>query len=225
MSVLLDQRVDVITQPFLVVCEGFSDAKFIAKLIERIGITNCNVGCPSKLGGHGDGKDAIRSYLGAVRTSVTLGKARLQGVLVVADADGDTNDIFTAIADGLEETGFHRPSGSFQIEGNPVRSAIFLIPGENRNGTLEHILWDAAVQKNPMAEECVDNFAKCMGDVLASCSENQQAKIKMSALVAVSCKGNPWASSAMMWSDIGNPVPIDSTCFSDISDFLVRFTS
>jgi hypothetical protein len=217
--------VDVIPQPFWVVCEGFSDAKFITKLIEHAGITNCNVGCPSRTGGHGDGNSAVPSYLQAVKAAVAVGKANLNGILVVADANGDQQKIFTNMADGLERAGFHRPSNCFLIEGTPVRSGIFLIPGEGRNGTLEHILWEAAVQKNPSVEGCVESFTKCMGDVLASCSENQGAKIKMSALVAASCAGNPWASSAMMWSDNGNPVPIDSGCFSHISDFLVKFTS
>jgi hypothetical protein len=63
------------------------------------------------------------------------------------------------------------------------------------------------------------------GDVLASSNQNQQAKMKMSALVAVSCKDNPWGSAAMIWSDDGNPVPIDSSCFSHIADFLKAFTS
>jgi hypothetical protein len=225
MSILLDQKVNVIPHPFLVICEGYSDAKFIAELIKHIGITNCNVGCPSRTGGHGDGKGAIPSYLEAVRASIEAGKAKLQGILVVVDADGNEEEIFTGIADGLEGAGFHRPSNSFRVEGDRVRSAIFLIPGEHRNGTLEHILWDAAVQKNPSVEGCVESFTKCMGDVLASCSENQRAKIKMSALVAASCKDNPWASCAMIWSDRGNPVPMDSDCFSHISDFLVNFTS
>lgn len=225
MNILLDHRVEVIPLPFLVVCEGYSDAKFITKLIEHAGIINCNVGCPSRAGGHGEGKDAIPPYLEAVRASIDLGKAKLQGILVVADANGDKENIFMAMAEALGRAGFHRPSKSFLIEGTPVRSAVFLIPGEGRNGTLEHALWEAAVQKNSSIEECVESFMKCMGDVLVSCSDNQRAKMKMSALVAASCKTNPWASSAMIWGDNGNPVPIDSSCFSHISDFLVKFTS
>jgi hypothetical protein len=225
MSILLDHRVNVIPHSFLVVCEGYSDAKLITKLIEHAGITNCNVGCPSRTGGHGEGKDAVAPYLEAVRTSIDLGKAKLQGILVVADANGDPDKIFTAMAEALNRAGFHKPSKSFLIEGTPVRSAVFLIPGEGRNGTLEHVLWEAAVQKKPIIEGCVETFMKCMGDVLDSCSDNQRAKMKMSALVAASCKDNPWASSAMIWSDGGNPIPIDSSCFSHVSDFLVAFTS
>jgi hypothetical protein len=163
MSILLDQRVDAIPHPFLVVCEGYGDAKFITKLIEQVGITNCNVGCPSAAGGHGQGKGAILPYLEAVRALIDLGKAKLQGVLVVADANGDDKRSFNAVAEALAKAGFHRPSKCFQIEGTPIRSGCFLIPGEGRNGTLEHILWDAAIQKNPSIEGCVESFAKCMG--------------------------------------------------------------
>jgi hypothetical protein len=54
-------------------------------------------------------------------------------------------------------------------------------------------------------------------------SPNAQAKMKMSAIVAAYCKDNPWASAALMWSDVGNPVPIDSTCFDQLSGFLAAF--
>lgn len=112
------------------VCEGFSDAKLITELIKRAGITNCNVGCPSTSGGHGEGKDAIPSYLQPIQTLVALGKAKLQGILVVADADGDGRKIFSATAKALEDAGFHRPSRCFKIEGTPVCSAVFFWRGE-----------------------------------------------------------------------------------------------
>jgi hypothetical protein len=225
MSILLDHRVDVIPHPFLIVCEGFSDAKFIVNLLRREAITNCNVGCPSRAGGHGDGKTAIPSYLQAVNTSIILGKANLRGLLVVADTDGNEEEIFADMAKALEDAGFHRPVKCFQMGGDAIRTAIFLIPGEGRTGTLENILWDAAVQKNPLVEECVEAFAKCIGDPLSSCTENQKAKIKMSALVAASCRDNPWASAAMIWHSDGNPVPIESSCFSHVTNFLVDFTN
>ena len=73
--------------------------------------------------------------------------------------------------------------------------------GEGRNGTLEHILWEAALKLNPTIEACVDAFSLCMGGKMDTASENQRAKMKMSAIVAASCKDNPWASAAMIWSD------------------------
>jgi hypothetical protein len=223
MSILLPHKPDTIPQPFVVVCEGFSDAQFVVSLLSHVGIQNCNVGCPSRAGGFADGKDAIPQYLKAVAALLAVGKAALTGILVVADTDGDATAIFNALASGLANAGFHRPPRPFHIEGKPIRSGVFLIPGAGRTGTLEHILWDAAIQQHPNARDCVEEFAKCMGDALSPASENERAKMKMSALVALSCRTNPWASAAMIWKDSGNPVPIESPCFQPVTDFLRAF--
>jgi hypothetical protein len=74
---LLPQEVKTLTSQKLIVCEGYSDAIFICKLLEFNDITNCCVGCPSERGGHGMGEGAITSYLRAVRALVDQRKANL----------------------------------------------------------------------------------------------------------------------------------------------------
>jgi len=225
MSYILPHSIDKIPHPFIAVCAGMGDARFISSLLNLRKITNCSVGCPSDKGGHGMGKEAILSYLRAVQAAMKTGKAALRGLVVVADADVNPDQRFTEIADAIRDAGFPVPTKAFSIEGDPLRVGVYIIPGVGRTGTLEHLLWDAALKHNPAIENCVDNFSMCMGGKIAAASENKQAKMKMSAIVAASCQDNPWASPALIWSDKGNPVPIDSECFSHCSDFLVQFTS
>jgi hypothetical protein len=225
MSSILPHEINSIPQPFLVVCEGYGDVRFIDALLEFKKIRNCNVGCPSQKGGFGTGKDAIPSYLKAIQTAVLSKKALLQGILVIADADEDAADSFNLMVTALTSAKFSAPSAPFSIEGSPLRVSIFLMPGQGRNGCLEHILWDAAVGKTPTVEQCVKDFSVCTGGHIMAASSNFQAKMKMSAVVAAFCKDNPWASAGLMWSDAGNPVPIESTRFDEISTFLATFVA
>jgi hypothetical protein len=225
MKALLPQEVTEVPLPFVIVCEGMGDVRLVCELVEHKGITNCNVGCPSKISVKAEGKDGIPSYLGGIRTLIGVGKAAIRGILVVADADDNIQASFSKMADALDNAGFPRPTEAFKLDGDPVRSGIFLIPGRGRTGTLEHLLWDASIKKNPKLEKCVRAFCRCTGGYINAAPPNKRAKMRMSAVVAAHCYDNPWASSALMWSSKNNPVPIDSPCFEELADFLAAFTA
>jgi hypothetical protein len=225
MSGILLHEIKEIPEPFVVVCEGYGDLRFIYALIQFKNITNCSLGCPSQKGGFGTGKAAIPSYLKGIQTTILRKKANLQGVVVIADADDDRAASFDLMVEALQSAKFPVPAAPFSIEGNPLRVGIFLLPGPGKNGCLEHILWDAVVRKTPTVEQCVADFSTCTGGHITAASENQRAKMRMSALVAAFCKDNPWASPGLMWSDGGNPVPINSVCFNELAAFLTQFTT
>jgi len=225
MKLMLPHLVDKIPHPFLIACEGYGDAVFFCALLEHMKIANCNVGCPSRAGGHGTGVEAISKYLQAVQSSIQLGKATLRGILVVPDADRNATTRFTEMSGYLTGAGFAAPSKAFSMEGNPLKSGVFIMPGDGKTGTLEHLLWEAAITKNPKLKKCVDKFCRCTGGHINSASSNAKAKMQVSAIVAAHCQGNPWASPAMIWHEKDNPIPIDSPCFKDIADFLVAFTT
>ncbi len=125
---------------------------------------------------------------------------------------------------GLSLATFPVPRSPFSIEGNDFRVAAYLMPGEGKTGTLEHLLLDAAFAKVASLQKCLDDFSTCTG-ALRSSKPNNLAKMRMSALAAAFCEDNPWCSANTMWSDKKNPVPIDSACFNHIGDFLTRFAS
>jgi hypothetical protein len=226
MSALLAQKFDQIPHPFLVVCEGYGDARFICSLLKHKNITNCNVGCPSDTGGHGSGISAIAKYLESVRGVIQAGRGSLNGVAVVVDSDLNANDGFKTICEALEAAQFQKPSKAFSIEEkNSFRSGIFVIPGKGKTGTLEHLLWEAVIEKNPSIENCAGTFCQCVGGHIDAATENQKAKMKLSSTLGAHCKSNPWTSLGLVWKQPENPIPIESKKFLEIADFLLKFTT
>ncbi|MGD0510855.1 MAG: DUF3226 domain-containing protein [Candidatus Micrarchaeaceae archaeon] len=217
MTYELEREVKDIPSPFLVVCDGYSDVRLIDKLLQHHHISNCRVGCKSD-------KFApnLRSYLAAIKGVANLQSRLIRGVLVVMDADKSPKSAFVTACEALEYAEFPVPSKPFVIEELNPRVAIYIVPGIKRKGTVEHLLLEAAYKKNPRAEKCTDEFFRCIGN--ARSTANAKAKMRMSALVAATCTGNPWASAAMMWSDKPNPVPINSSCFKHLVGFPKQFS-
>jgi hypothetical protein len=212
-----------IPSPFFIACEGMSDARLIDELLQHLGIENCRVGCPSRDSVGGEGKDSLPKYLANVQNVLQQRNTALEGILVIADADDSRETSFTAVKKALQFAEFPVPLKPFSIEELKPRAAVYLIPGEGRDGTLEHILLEAAFAKNNKLEGCINTFLECIGNV--DCTPNKDAKMRMSSLIGATCQDNPWASAAVIWSETHNPVPIDSPSFDHLSDFLRRFSA
>ncbi|MGA7078160.1 MAG: hypothetical protein WBP70_19265 [Terriglobales bacterium] len=117
-----------------------------------------------------------------------------------------------------------RPSEAFEVvqDDKGVKVAVYLVPGKGDSGTLEHLLLRAVFATLPNLEKCLDEFSGCIKAPKAP-NMNVEAKRKMSALSAMFCTENPWCSANLMWSDKGNPVPIDSPSFKHLWDFIAAF--
>jgi hypothetical protein len=219
----------VLKAGYLIVCEGMGDAYLIDCLLKHNQIDNCHVGCPSNVNVGGSGKDKIPEYLALLQTASALQKIPIDGILVVGDADKSHKQAVEALKQALVIAQFPAPTNAFQIEvfqhgGRPLRVALYVIPGPGRDGTLEHLLLEAAYGKSPAKQPCVEQFLDCIGRP-KDASDNEIAKMSMSALVGASCRKNPWASSALVWKDKHNPVPIDSHSFDDLLDVLRKFSA
>ena len=120
MTFIQPRTLDLLPQPFFIATEGMGDARFIDELLKFKGITNCSVGCPSRESSKGKtGKDAFPDYFAAIQTTRRrVNSARLQGLLVVADADENADKAFGAITTGLGLAAFPTPQKPFSIEGN-----------------------------------------------------------------------------------------------------------
>jgi hypothetical protein len=216
----------VLPHPFFIATEGMGDARFVDELLQFRTITTCSVGCPSTVSAGGTGKNAFTKYFLAIQTARARAQSvPLRGLLVIADANGDANRSFNAIAKALEDAQFPKPPRAFEIaQVNGFKVAVYLVPGEGETGTLEHLLLRSVFAKSPDLENCLDAFSSCTGG-LKSSKPNAQAKMRMSALAATFCAENPWCSAAAMWSDRGNPVPINSDSFRHLGDFLAALVT
>lgn len=209
------------TRAYVIVCEGLRDAGFISALLVRNKIDVYDVGCPSKNIGGGQGKDKIGKYLQALAANPT----GLQGVVVVADTDGSARITFRQMASAFGSVAplLPIPTKPFAVTGGNVRSAVFLIPKKGTRGTLEHLLLEAAFEKEPKMKECLERFCRCAGGSAQGWTTNNRAKMKVAALIAASCKQNPACSTAYVWAQAGNPFPISSSSFDHITSFLIDF--
>lgn len=212
---------------FVIVCEGMGDCTFIDRLLKDLAITNCCVGCPSDKTGGGQGFDKIPGYLSGIRT-LTKDRNILLGLAVIADANHSLRKKFKTIAKGFADAQFPKPRSPYSIVKeqlpNQPRVGLYFIPRKGESGTLEHLFLEAAFKKRPRLEDCIDRFSACARTKTAKWSNNERAKMKLSALVSVTCRKNPWASSNTMWGDKGCPVPINSAAFLEIRQFILSFT-
>lgn len=103
-----------------------------------------------------------------------------------------------------------------------MKTSVFVMPGAGRTGTLEDLIWLAAVQARPEITSCVEACLACASDV-NTVSGNKLAKMRMSTLVGATCTNNPWASLHLMWKDPNNPIPIASEVFAEMSSKLEQF--
>jgi hypothetical protein len=209
-----------LTHPFFILTEGMSDARLVDKLLLHKGIADCGIGCPSEESSKGTGKDAFPNYLDVIQLAKTKAtSAPLRGLLVVADADGNAASTFSTIQAYLTGAKFPSPTKPFAIEQSSIKVGVFLMPGDGRTGTLDHLLLDAAFEKNPHLAKCLDDFSACTG-ALTSARPNQLAKMRMSAISAAFCEDNPWASANGMLSDRNCPVPIGSKHFRPLLEII-----
>jgi hypothetical protein len=235
MNQLLTPGLREIENPFVVVCEGSGDARFVFELLKIRQIESCSVGFPNEMDSRGGGKDAIGRYIESIFTWFTIHAAfPLRGVLIVLDADDDPHSAFDLACKALRDAGLHAPKKAFAREtvepkeGNPVTVAVYLIPGllqngEQETGTLEDILLTAAFEKNPQFQGCLDEFIDCIGKT-PELKSNKKAKMRLSALVGASFPSNPWASvDKLLASSKNDLVPIDSIHFKPLGDFLAEF--
>jgi hypothetical protein len=225
MSRIIEKQLDNLSASRIIVCEGMGDVYLVNAILKHHKIASCQVGCPSTDGaGGGMGKEKIGAYLDAIKTAAKLSTLKIDGILVIGDADKSEAECVAELNAALVEGGYPTPVASHVVEdlycdGEPIKIGVYMIPGSNRTGTLEHLLLDSIDQRK---KDCIDDFFSCVG-IPTDLSPNELAKMKMSSLAAVSCRKNPWASVAYMFQDKGNPVSVASPCFKELSDLLTIF--
>jgi hypothetical protein len=203
------------------------DVYLVDELLQHHDITTCQVGCPSTDSVGGMGKDKIADYLGLIQSASSLQGASIDGLLIIGDADKSHTEAQQELSAAITTAGYPLPSKPFEFEvvefnGKPVRVGMFIIPGKDRDGTLEHLLLDAVREKSSYKETCIDTLMACIGPP-DNPSANQLAKMKVSILVGASCKRNAFASAGLALKDKNNPVPIDSASLNPLAEFLKLF--
>jgi hypothetical protein len=217
---LVDSASGIFTGPFLIICEGTSDARFLCVLLHENQIGGFQVAYPTKATSGGDGVSAIPEYLRAV--SAGSSTKNLRGLMVIVDNDAAPHKSFRFVQDALRTSGFAVPKHRGAIQPGSIGTMILTVPSAQRHGTLETLLLDAVMDSAPELKRCIDRFASCTGRV-KSWTKNKQAKMRLQSLIAAHCKDDPCTSLAWVWNKAGNPIPKRSGRFQYIVDALVSF--
>jgi hypothetical protein len=208
--------------PYVIICEGFQDRGLICALLGHLNIANCDVTFPKKRRDGANGKDAIFQVLTAVAGQKIAGE-NLSGLAVIRDADENPAESFKEVVDKFPSP-YTAPKTPFTVAKGKYRTGIFLIPGQGKTGTLDHLLIDAVSAKNAPVIECVNQLELC-ADWRIEWSANKIAKMKMHCAVASFCKDDPGCSLGFIWSKKeDNPMDIASPVFKELADFLKDFS-
>ena len=213
-----------IDNPIHVLCEGGGDKGFLEHLIQQRGIQGLDVGCPTPETAGAHGVSGFDKYLLALDTSTD--RKKLKGLVVISDADEDPARRFGGIRQALVAIGcdVDEPFAPRRLHHRDLTIGVFLMPGRNRTGTLEHLLLDAVFESSPELEDCVNGFRDCLKAPLGW-SENKQAKMRLHALMAGCCEEAPSTNLATIWNKRGNPIPLASAKFDELVETLRAFAA
>jgi hypothetical protein len=79
-----------------------------------------------------------------------LGKAKPDAIGIIIDADsGTAEDAYAALIGTLQETGLQFPANAGEITAGPPRVGVFVLPDNNRSGTLEDTMLESASSAYP----------------------------------------------------------------------------
>jgi hypothetical protein len=206
--------------PLVIVCEGYRDARFICVLLNRLGITNCDVTFPQQARVEAaDGDSGIPIMVGLLCERETV-----EGIAVVRDADLDAKDSFRKVCEGYVKP-FTAPKEAFSVERKTKASGVFLVPGKGQTGTLEDLFIKAVSADHPELIDCVKKFEACNGRS-GGWSDNKKAKLRMQCAIAGFCQDDPACSLAYIWSkDEDNPINIAHQAFKELASFLREFST
>ena len=213
-----------LTQPTLVLCEGKRDASFVLHLAEQRGIKGIQTGFPDpggqfKVTSNAYGKSGFKEYLVDLRART--GFKNLRHIVILRDRDGDETAAFKDVAQQIAGAGkYGVPTAAEQESEGTPGVIVRLIPDAATEGNLDVLLLSAIDATHPL-NHCFGPYFDCCG--LEAIPIGEAAKIKLTTIVAASCRKNPSASLTFVWSQVGNPIPLASSKFDDLADFLRRF--
>ena len=185
-------------------------------MAQEAGLVGFDVGDPSD-SGKGAGRPAIPRHLLGALSGTDAGN--IQSLAVFIDNNGDPNEAMAFGKQALADCGFIVPDPPAILTTQGRRVGLYLIPEVGRRGTLEDLLLDAVFDADPHLRACVDAFISCT-KIPSGWQPNQQAKMKLEAIIAAHCARNPQCPLHCVWQEMDNPIPRNSPRFDGVRSFL-----
>jgi hypothetical protein len=201
--------------PLVIVCEGFHESGLVCALLKHLNIQDCDVTFPKKKMGTGGISDVV---------TLLAGVDSVNGIAIIRDADDDPRASFAAAAATFVDP-YESPREGFVVHrGRHRKSAVFLMPGRNKNGATEHLLFEAFTASHAALARSVTDFEATAVN-MAGWADNDKAKMRMQCAVASFCEDDPQCSLAFIWhKGADNPLDIASPVFNELAAFLTEFS-
>ena len=208
----------------LILCEGSMDKTFFCELVRVRGLPDFQVLFPHGANETTGGIDKFHRALFGYAANEEF-RAKVRGVLVVADNDSDPATQFARVSGQVAQAGFGRPANELQFALSPdplPPIAIMMLPLGQQAGNLETVCKQSAFNKWPQLEVPLAEYLAAAP--AANWSEGKQDKMRIQCVVAATCEANPYATMATLYQERDDyHIPLDAQCFDDIAQVLRDF--
>lgn len=211
---------ELLTEPYLIICEGRKDAGFLKHLLTENGLRGFQFAYPDYAIG-GQGKDSLHRVLNALEVREPTLSQR-EAIIFVVDSDRDPQ---IALRDAqnqirLAEETYGIPN-AFDVSartGTKPPVIVTAIPSPTERGNLETLLLRSIPAHWPDIDICLEDFYNC--SPADSWNDlNKQSKMKMQCVVAAMCADDPCCSVAYIWKYATFRQLLTHDCFKHIVDF------
>ena len=208
-----------LTERTLVLCEGKRDASFVLHLAEQRGIRGVQVGFPDPVTSTTYGKGGFKDYL--INLRVRRGFKDLLHLVILRDCDENGEAAFRDVVEQISGAGKYAiPIAPEQETPGAPGITVRLVPDSDTKGNLDMLLLTGIDANHPL-NHCFGPYFDCCK--LGQVSLGKAAKMRLTTIVAASCRDNPSCSLVWVWKENGNPIRLDSTNFDPLAEFLRRF--
>jgi hypothetical protein len=212
------------SRPYLILCEGETDKRFIDQLITARDITkDFQVRFPSRGTDNSGGRSKFGSWLDLAKE--IPGWENIKGILIVSDNDDDVAGSFQEVRASLADApGFPIPDAEREVAtvvGFPPL-VVYMLP-TGTIGSLETLCLDAAYRKWPEIKTPLDHYVNAM-NINAWPLINRRSKMKLQTVIATTCLPRPDAGFSGHWrEDDQYHLPLQDFAFDDLEFFLEGF--
>jgi len=205
-----------IDSPIYVLCEGPADVRLVRRLLEREDLEDFSVN-------YAKGYERFARHVQGLRTSSDWRK--LKRLVIIGDNDTDPTARWRNARSALTLEGLPAPDNPVTIVDGTHDSpstGIYMMPRANAIGALETLLVEAILQEHEGLTECLQQLDACPATDCGGWDAVKRAKMQFQTVVAITCRDDPSAGAAHIWSKTHNPVPAASPVFDELAEFLRR---
>ena len=220
MAAITKASVNLITDDYLIVCEGSGDVAFVKYLCRERTITGY---CVEETG---SGNSGFYRYFDGLHARSDAD--RLKGVIVISDNDEAPDKSFDAVRSQLKKAKVPHPDNPMEIARQTslgfcvmVMMVPFSTAGRSK-GCLETILLEAAVDRYPALAKCVQEYSACAGATgWAKCGSID--KLRLRCLLSAAVPEDPNLGLQYALNPDRGLIPLGAACFDEIANELRQF--